>query len=43
MFRLIMALGTLAVLTIGAETVEAHSGGTDQNGCHAGSKPYHCH
>jgi hypothetical protein len=21
----------------------AHSGGTDANGCHAGSKPYHCH
>ncbi|MBD5770159.1 YHYH domain-containing protein [Marinomonas colpomeniae] len=23
--------------------VQAHSGGTDKNGCHAGSKPYHCH
>jgi hypothetical protein len=23
--------------------VEAHSGGLDANGCHAGSKPYHCH
>ncbi|MCH9783679.1 MAG: YHYH domain-containing protein [Gammaproteobacteria bacterium] len=22
---------------------QAHSGGTDENGCHAGSKPYHCH
>lgn len=21
----------------------AHSGGTDANGCHAGSRPYHCH
>ena len=21
----------------------AHSGGLDANGCHAGSKPYHCH
>ena len=21
----------------------AHSGGTDANGCHAGTKPYHCH
>ncbi|WP_368059160.1 YHYH domain-containing protein [Marinobacter sp.] len=21
----------------------AHSGGTDENGCHAGSEPYHCH
>ena len=23
--------------------VSAHSGGTDSNGCHAGSQPYHCH
>ncbi|WP_245846320.1 YHYH domain-containing protein [Chromohalobacter canadensis] len=22
---------------------QAHSGGTDEDGCHAGSKPYHCH
>ena len=21
----------------------AHSGGTDSNGCHAGSQPFHCH
>lgn len=21
----------------------AHSGGTDEKGCHAGSEPYHCH
>ncbi|WGI22374.1 YHYH domain-containing protein [Amylibacter sp. IMCC11727] len=21
----------------------AHSGGTNAAGCHAGSKPYHCH
>ena len=21
----------------------AHSGGTDSDGCHAGSQPYHCH
>ena len=21
----------------------SHSGGTDENGCHAGSQPYHCH
>jgi len=20
-----------------------HSGGTDSSGCHAGTKPYHCH
>ena len=23
--------------------LHAHSGGLDTNGCHAGSKPYHCH
>ena len=23
--------------------VMAHSGGTDKNSCHSGSKPYHCH
>lgn len=23
--------------------VIAHSGGLDANGCHAGSRPYHCH
>lgn len=23
--------------------VSAHSGGTDANGCHAASHPYHCH
>ncbi len=23
--------------------VFAHSGGTDANGCHSGSQPYHCH
>lgn len=26
-----------------SSSVLAHSGGTDANGCHAGSKPYHCH
>ena len=24
-------------------TAQAHSGGLDSNGCHAGSQPYHCH
>lgn len=24
-------------------TAIAHSGGLDANGCHAGSRPYHCH
>jgi len=29
----------------GGETngAPAHSGGTDSNGCHNGSVPYHCH
>lgn len=27
----------------GANLAHAHSGGTDSNGCHAGSQPYHCH
>ena len=31
------------VLLIGEVPVSAHSGGTDANGCHAGSRPYHCH
>lgn len=31
----------LAVLT--PINALAHSGGTDSNGCHAGSQPYHCH
>jgi len=26
-----------------SSTLYAHSGGTDSNGCHAGSQPYHCH
>ena len=26
-----------------AELAVAHSGGTDRYGCHAGSRPYHCH
>ena len=26
-----------------ATQVGAHSGGLDKQGCHAGSKPYHCH
>lgn len=32
---------TLAFFT--ATSAFSHSGGTDANGCHAGSKPYHCH
>jgi len=37
----IVALFFVALMA--ASFVQAHSGGTDKNGCHAGSKPYHCH
>jgi hypothetical protein len=30
------------MMTLAAQA-NAHSGGLDKNGCHAGSKPYHCH
>lgn len=33
-FALVALISTQAV---------SHSGGTDSNGCHAGSQPYHCH
>lgn len=26
-----------------SSAVYSHSGGLDANGCHAGSRPYHCH
>jgi len=33
----IVLCGSLSTLA------QAHSGGLDTNGCHAGSQPYHCH
>ena len=33
---------SVAVLLLG-NLASAHSGGTNKYGCHAGSKPYHCH
>lgn len=30
-------------LTLTPTQALSHSGGTDSNGCHAGSQPYHCH
>jgi len=33
----------LVVLHLTTSPSLAHSGGTDANGCHAGSQPYHCH
>ncbi|MFM5267866.1 YHYH domain-containing protein [Aeromonas caviae] len=37
----IIALLFSSLLIVGV--AHAHSGGTDSNGCHAGTKPYHCH
>jgi hypothetical protein len=34
---------TIAVCMSFATPALSHSGGTDSNGCHAGSKPHHCH
>lgn len=31
------------MVTFAASFSYAHSGGTDSKGCHAGTKPYHCH
>jgi hypothetical protein len=31
------------VALMASSFVEAHSGGTNSSGCHAGTKPYHCH
>lgn len=36
---IIVALSAPALPSV----VLAHSGGLDANGCHAGSRPYHCH
>lgn len=37
----VVALLFTSLLAIGV--AQAHSGGTDSDGCHAGTKPYHCH
>ena len=39
---LVGAVGVSSVMAV-APSASAHSGGTDANGCHAGSQPYHCH
>lgn len=38
----IFALAIISVLSLASASF-AHSGGTDANGCHGGSQPYHCH
>ena len=34
---------TSLILTVLASFAGSHSGGLNKQGCHAGSKPYHCH
>ena len=38
-----LVLSALAFEACFALRAYAHSGGTDSNGCHAGTQPYHCH
>ena len=41
---MIRHVGIILALLIGFNTqAVAHSGGLNKQGCHAGSKPYHCH
>jgi hypothetical protein len=39
-FLFVVAVGLMLIVAPGAN---AHSGGLDKYGCHAGSQPYHCH
>lgn len=41
-FSTIMA-GVIIAISLTPMMSGAHSGGLDSNGCHGGSKPYHCH
>ena len=38
-----ITLGILMASMMSPTFAYAHSGGTNAAGCHAGSKPYHCH
>ena len=41
---MIKHVGIILTLVMGFSTqADAHSGGLNKQGCHAGSKPYHCH
>ena len=41
---MIKHVGIILALVMGFSTqADAHSGGLNKQGCHAGSKPYHCH
>ncbi|MBX3608694.1 MAG: YHYH domain-containing protein [Hydrogenophaga sp.] len=37
------AVAFFVVALAATSFAHAHSGGTDKNGCHSGSQPYHCH
>lgn len=42
--RCAVAVGSIFLASVlSVEPVGAHSGGTDENGCHSGTQPYHCH
>ena len=43
MKRFIAAAIAAIVIGVTGTVVFAHSGGTNADGCHAGSQPYHCH
>lgn len=40
---LLAAVTALGGLSLAPAIAEAHPGGLDRNGCHGGSRPYHCH
>ena len=39
----LVSILAFAHLVASSKSVEAHSGGLNSQGCHAGSRPYHCH
>lgn len=43
MYRKLVLAYLTSSLLLNAPSVFAHSGGTDESGCHAGTQPYHCH
>lgn len=38
-----LVMVTALLVALGAAAAQAHSGRTNASGCHAGSRPYHCH
>jgi len=41
--KILIASVMFLLLLVSVEPAFSHSGGTDDSGCHAGSRPYHCH